>query len=281
MIEVYHYQNSICSERVRMALAEKGISDAVSHHIDLFKGEQFAPEYLAINPKAETPTLVDDGHVVRESALVCEYIDDAYPAPTLKPATAAEIATMREWVKLSDDQLYEVVAALSFVSIFRKILNEKGHDEKEAHFRSQTDLARIMRQRSCVDDGFASPYVVRGVNNTLVLLDRIENALSDGRTWLMGETYTLAEVAYSPFIARLDALNFFEVFLQDRPNLTQWWARCSARPSFASSEVGPAAGEEAARYSNAGSDHRGELEDLIRRLKTEHPYDIASATRAS
>jgi glutathione S-transferase len=276
MIELYHYSNSICSERVRMALHEKGISDWVSHHVDLFKGEQFAPEYVAINPKAETPTLVDDGHVVRESALICEYIDDAYPDPALKPGSAWRVARMREWVKWSDDQLYEAVAALSFVSIFRKTLNDKGPQAKEAHFRSQTDLARIMRQRSCVDEGFDSPYVVRGVSNVRVLFNRLDTALSDARPWLLGDTYTLAEIAYSPFIARLAALNLLDLFLLDCPRVAQWWQRCSARPSFDAADVGPARGDESERYLQAGTANRDGLKKLIRRLDTEHPYDLAT-----
>ena len=64
MLELYHYNNSICSERVRMVLHEKRVTDYVSHHIDLFAGEQFAPEYIQLNPKAETPTLVHDGAVI-------------------------------------------------------------------------------------------------------------------------------------------------------------------------------------------------------------------------
>ena len=276
MIEVYHYSNSICSERVRMTLNEKGLTNWTSHHIDLFKGEQFDPAYIKINPKAETPTLVDDGHIIRESALICEYLNDAYPEPSLSPEKATEKAEMRELVKLSDDTLYEAVASLSFVSIFRTVLNAKGPEEKEAHFRSQTDLARIMRQRSCVEDGFASPYVIRGVNNLKTLVTRLEDRLADGRTWLMGDSYGLAEIAYTPFLARLAALGFLGHMLCDRPNLSRWWTHCMARPSYLAAEVGPAKGADADRYHEAGSRCQSEFEALLRRLDREHPYDLAT-----
>ena len=61
MLELYYFENSICSERALMTLAEKGVTDWVAHHVHLFAGQQFNPEYLKLNPKAQVPTLVHDG----------------------------------------------------------------------------------------------------------------------------------------------------------------------------------------------------------------------------
>ena len=99
MIELYYFENSICSERVLMTLAEKRATDWVPHHIHLFKREQFDPAYLKLNPKAQVPTLVHDGEVIRESSIICDYLDDLYPDPPLKPESSSAIARMREWIK--------------------------------------------------------------------------------------------------------------------------------------------------------------------------------------
>ena len=61
MLELYYFENSICAERPLMLLAEKGVTDWVPRHVHLFRGEQFDPAYLALNPKAQVPTLVHDG----------------------------------------------------------------------------------------------------------------------------------------------------------------------------------------------------------------------------
>ena len=66
MPTLYHFNNSVCSEKVRMVLFEKGV-DWESREVDLFKSEQFDPEYLKLNPKGVVPTLVDDGHALTES----------------------------------------------------------------------------------------------------------------------------------------------------------------------------------------------------------------------
>ena len=63
MITLYHHGSSVCAAKVRFALGEKGIPWE-GHYIDILKGDQFAPEYLKLNPKAVVPTLVHDGRVI-------------------------------------------------------------------------------------------------------------------------------------------------------------------------------------------------------------------------
>ena len=63
-LTLYHFNNSVCSEKVRLVLNEKGVTAWESKEIDLFTGKQFDAEYLKLNPKAVVPTLVDDGRVL-------------------------------------------------------------------------------------------------------------------------------------------------------------------------------------------------------------------------
>ncbi len=48
--------------------------------------DQFDPEYLKLNPKAVVPALVHDGRVIVEFTVICEYVDEVFPEPSLKPA---------------------------------------------------------------------------------------------------------------------------------------------------------------------------------------------------
>ena len=85
MIELYHFWSSVCSVRCRMALEEKGV-EWVSRYIDLFKLDQLKPEYLALNPDGVVPTLVHDGAPIVDSSVICEYLDEVFPAISLTPA---------------------------------------------------------------------------------------------------------------------------------------------------------------------------------------------------
>jgi glutathione S-transferase len=150
MLELYYFENSICSERALMTLAEKSVTDWVPHHVHLFEHQQFDPEYLKLNPKAQVPTLVHDGEIIRESSLISDYLDDLYPEPPLKPAKLSEVAQMREWIKESDEAGFEGVASLSFVIVFRAKLMAMSETDRNAYWEGQTVLERTQRQQSSV-----------------------------------------------------------------------------------------------------------------------------------
>ncbi|MEQ8695976.1 MAG: glutathione S-transferase family protein [Bauldia litoralis] len=246
-LTLYHARESICSERVRMTLEEKAVRDWDDRPIRLFKDEQFDPEYLKLNPKAQVPTLVHDGRIVRESSIICDYLDACFPDPSLKPDTVWERARMQEWIKGSDEALYQSVSSFSFASVFRERLMAMDEAGREGHFRKQTDIERTHRQRSCVDHGAGSPWVLRAVVAWEKMARDLDTALADGGPWLMGDRFTLAEIALAPFLTRVDDLGLLAVFTEERPALEGWWQRIQARPSFAAAAV-RIDGEEAAAY---------------------------------
>ncbi|MCC6474331.1 MAG: glutathione S-transferase family protein [Burkholderiales bacterium] len=278
VIELYHSMESICSERVRITLHEKHIAGWISHEIRLFEDEQFNPEYLKLNPKAQVPTLVHNGHVVRESSIICNYLDQVYPDPPLKPATPHGQSRMQEWIKASDEALYQAVSSLSFSSVFRERLMARPEDVREAHFRKQTDMERTHRQRGCVADGLASPYVLRAVVAWEKMAGNIEEQLESGGPWLMGEQFTLAEIALAPFFTRVSDLQYLAIFLEGRPHVTHWWGRMQRRASFLAAEVncGP---ENTAAYIEAGKRHGAQIRALRDRYRTD-PYACGMAYRA-
>ena len=59
MITLYDFGNSVCCQKVRITLVEKGLTwDAV--RVDLFKSEQYDPNYLKMNPKGVVPTSINE-----------------------------------------------------------------------------------------------------------------------------------------------------------------------------------------------------------------------------
>jgi len=85
MLELYHAHHSTCSQKVRLCLAEKGL-EFESQLVNLAMKEQLAPDYLEINPNGVVPTLVDDGRVVIDSSVICEYLDEVYTDISLTPS---------------------------------------------------------------------------------------------------------------------------------------------------------------------------------------------------
>src|SRR3954449_12313750 len=104
MLELYHHGSSACAAKVRFALEEKHVP-WTGHVVDIFRGQQFRPEFLALNPKAVVPVLVHDDFVIAESTVICEYLDDAFIERLIYPATARARALVRLWTKAVDEEL--------------------------------------------------------------------------------------------------------------------------------------------------------------------------------
>ncbi|MEE3000225.1 MAG: glutathione S-transferase family protein [Pseudomonadota bacterium] len=243
MLELYFFENSICSERVLMTLAEKRINDWKPHHVHLFERQQFDPEYLKLNPKAQVPTLVHDGEVIRESSIIADYLDDLYPEPPLKFSAPSKVAQMREWIKESDEAGFEGVASLSFVIVFRAKLMAMSESDRNSYWKGQTVLERTQRQKSCVFEGLNSPYALRAISTWQRIFEKINKTMSDKRKWIMGEFFTLADLNLAPFVARLDGLKLVDCWLSDLPHAQRWWSSVKKRPSFIQARVGPSADE--------------------------------------
>ena len=70
--------------RVRIFAAEKGIA-LPTQTVSIVDREHKAPEYLAVNPRGQTPALrLDDGGVLTESVAICRYLEALHPTPPLQ-----------------------------------------------------------------------------------------------------------------------------------------------------------------------------------------------------
>ena len=93
-MQLYTYYRSQASFRVRIALNLKGLShDDTFLHLE--KGDQFKPEYRALNPQMVVPTLIDGEAKLFQSLAILEYLEEEYPEPPILPADIAA----RAWVR--------------------------------------------------------------------------------------------------------------------------------------------------------------------------------------
>jgi maleylpyruvate isomerase len=94
-MKLHGYFRSSAAYRVRIALNLKGLTaEHLPHH--LRKGEQTAPDYLALNPQGLVPTLEDgEGGILTQSLAIIEWLDETHPTPPLLPLDAMQRAKAR------------------------------------------------------------------------------------------------------------------------------------------------------------------------------------------
>jgi glutathione S-transferase len=234
MLELYHHGSSVCAAKVRFALGEKGL-DWRGHYIDILKGEQFDPAYTQLNPKAVVPTLVHDGEIIVESTVINEYLDQVFPAPPLKPAGAVAGARMREWTKMVDEELHPACAYITFASCHRHIIRRLPPPEFERFLASTPDRSVMpqwhARKKEIVLNGFDAPGVADAFRLHARTLQKMEKALQ-AQPWLAGSAFSLADVAVTPYLNRLDMLGMSEMWTGKYPRVADWFARIKARAAF-------------------------------------------------
>jgi glutathione S-transferase len=230
-VELYHFWSSICSVRCRMALEEKSVP-WTSRYIDLFKFDQLRPEYLAINPKGVVPTLVHDGQPVRESCVINKYIDAAFAGPALTPAHALAAARMREFTHVCDEG-FAAIAKLTLVKyILPKLRNRWGDDElRRQAERRPTKFYQDFHGRA-VRGEITEPELADARATIGELLDHVERTLAQG-PWIVGDAFTLADIAIAPYMFRLAALGAGQFWARERrPRVNAWYEQLAARPAF-------------------------------------------------
>ncbi len=143
MLVLYHGANSVCSVKVRIVLAEKGLQWD-GRHIDLPKGEHLRPDYLEINPRAVVPVLEHNGALIRESTVICEYLNGLNDSPQLVPSTFLEQARMRVW-GVNTLEYHDSVNTLTFSSYQRSMLLAKPAEELAARWEAMPDKIRVRK----------------------------------------------------------------------------------------------------------------------------------------
>jgi glutathione S-transferase len=188
---------------VRMFLAEKGI-DMPKQAVDLRGGENRQDAHLKRNPHGQMPTLeLDDGSHLSEITAICEYLEEKQPTPALIGATPEARAECRMWTRRVDLNICEPLA------------NGYRFGEGLKFFEKRIPVAAE-----------ASPGLKRIAANRLQWLNQ---QLADGRDYLCGKRFTLADIHLYCFLdfgalvgQPLDPAN---------ANIAAWFARVGERPS--------------------------------------------------
>lgn len=259
MLEHYHNINSVCAQKVRIALNEKGL-DAGEHLLTL-RGDQFDPAYLKLNPNGVVPTLVHDGNTIVESSLILYYLDEAFPVPALMPKEPRFRHRVRLYNKLIDEYLHNSCMILTFATAFRPNFLKLPREAWLAEVNKSPLKRRVEYKRSVIEHGLDSEFVLDAIGQHKKLLAWMNKSLQSGR-YLAGESFSNADCAVVPYILRLELLKLAGMW--DRhAAIGDWWTRMRERRSVRAAIFDRMTESDWAPFRNLAPDPWPQVEVLL------------------
>ena len=200
-MKLYDLAGSPNTRRGHIFLAEKGLEIPIVA-VDMAKGENRTPEFLAKNSLGKLPVLeLDDGACIAESVAICRYIEELHPEPPLFGRDMLERAKVEMWNRRMELEIL-VPAMQAFAH---------SHEMWRGSLRQLPDWAGACREQ------ITARYTW------------LDHELAD-RTFIATADYTVADITAQCAVLLAKGACGIRV-AADQPNLAAWWERVSARPT--------------------------------------------------
>jgi glutathione S-transferase len=207
-MKLYTGPISLFSAKVRIALDEKGLVPDEHVSVDWSPAHRYLPHHpdvVRLNPRRQVPILIDGDVVLRESTVICEYLDEVHPEPPLLPRTPAARARCRTLEAFADHVFFPPL-----------------WDQIEEAFYPAAEGGRNDQRLAAARQRLAELYA------------EIDGEL-DGRSYLCDD-FTVADIANIVMITAAATMG-----APPDPalaNLGAWLARTVARPAVAREVAG-------------------------------------------
>ncbi len=197
---LYHFPLSPYARKIRLVLAERRLP----FELKIEKIWERRPEYLALNPAGTVPTLIEeDGTIIPDSNVICEYLEDAYPDTPMIGRTPRERIEVRRLIAWFDGKFAADVTRNLYGEKLLKRLSAKGHPDVNA--------------------------IRAGYANLKTHMDYL-GWLGENRRYLAGDEISVADFAAAGHVSTLDYAG--EIDWASFPAVREWYARIKSRPSF-------------------------------------------------
>lgn|SRR3954447_3939224 len=202
-IRLYGFWRSIASFRVRVALNLKELPfEEIS--VDILSGEQFNPDYDAVNTERVVPTLMHGEHRLFQSLAIIEYLDELMPAPRLLPPDPADRAYARSLALMTVADAHPLVTP-----------------------RVRKHLVKTFGADASTIENWAKHWTIEGLATYERLLE-----LRPPAPFALGEQVGVADIC---FAGQIVGAHFLKLDLASFPRVARLADHCFAMPSFAMS----------------------------------------------
>ena len=258
-LHLFHFDGAPCAQRVRFALAEKGLTRGrevkytaddeasciapagtwTSRIVSLVKKDHLTPFYSEIQPNLVVPALVHDGQLWIESMDIIAYLDDAFGGERLVPSDDPAIFAAAEALTQQGEALHRSIRFVTFRWGLGRLgrLNQKEESKLKDLLKTAKDEEKLIDfysgyDNDSIDESVYYDHLQRLIN----AFNEQEQNLGDGRAFLTSDRLTMADVLWAMKILRLKECGY--PFEAQHPNVNAWFLRMYNRPAFQQGVLG-------------------------------------------
>ena len=253
-IHLFHFSHSLCSMKVRQALAENAVH-WTSHVVLLPVYQQYEPEYVRINPRCVVPTLVCNGKVITDSLNILNYVVSKLSnLDTSQKPSVHEFEAISLWLNKADSLPIEAFTYGDNQGANKSFLFKKAADGGKGHEFKANLLRKLVKRHENekqLCDAYKSKLNI--VENTLktiqtptrmnALFDSADSILMELETqllsgpfkengWLASKKFSLADIAWGVALYRLGKLGLEPLLWSNKTIIGQYCEKLFARESF-------------------------------------------------
>ncbi|XP_074560648.1 glutathione S-transferase TCHQD [Curcuma longa] len=232
-MQLYHHPYSMDSQKVRLALEEKGI-DYTSYHVNPLTGKNMDVLFFRMNQSAKLPVFQNGSHIIFQAIDIIQYIENL--SVSLNGEDNPTNTMVTEWIERIDLWSPKIFTLAHVPEKYRLFVSKFVRRVVIARMVQAPDLASVyhlkLREAYGTEEKLKNPENLKQSEEKLChLLDDAEIQLGITK-YLAGEDYTMADSMFIPVLARIVLLDLEEEFITCRPNVSAYYNMVKKRPSF-------------------------------------------------
>uniref|UniRef100_A0A3B1K8V4 Ganglioside-induced differentiation-associated protein 1 n=1 Tax=Astyanax mexicanus TaxID=7994 RepID=A0A3B1K8V4_ASTMX len=263
---LYHWTQSFSSQKVRLAIAEKGLK-CEEYDVSLPLSENNEPWFMRLNPTGEVPVLVHDDQVISDPTQILDYLEQTFQDEKT-PRLIPEVGSMyyhrvQHYRELLDSLpmdaythgciLHPEIAVDSHIPAYatNRICAQIGSMESELKKLAEDNpelkdayIAKQRRLKTKLFDHDNVKYLKKILDELEKVMDQVETELQrraeetpeegSQQAWLCGEFFSMADVSLAVTLHRLKFLGLSRRYWGSgtRVNLETYYERVLERPTF-------------------------------------------------
>lgn len=232
-MQLYHHPYSLDSQKVRIALEEKGI-DYTSYHVNPLTGKNMNVAFFRMNPSAKLPVFQNGAHVIFRAIDIIQYIDRL--AVHLSGEITPVNTEVHKWMQKVDSWNPKMFTLTHTPVKYRSFVSKFKRRVLIARMAEAPDLASMyhvkLREAYETEDRLKDPDIMKQSEEDLSkLLDDVEAQLNKTK-YLAGDEFSTADAMFIPILARIILLDLHEEYISCRPRVLEYHTLVKQRPSY-------------------------------------------------